>query len=67
MGAQVLDITGRYKPDFVITHLFGRSPSVSIKELKGKGYPLSKVISFVWGASEADIKAAGGYERGQWL
>jgi branched-chain amino acid transport system substrate-binding protein len=34
---------------------------VSIKELKGKGYPMSKVISFVWGASEADIKAAGGY------
>ena len=67
MGAQVLDITGRFKPDFVITHLFGRSPSVSVKELKGKGYPLSKVISFVWGASEADIKAAGGYERGQRL
>ncbi len=62
MGAQVLDITGRYKPDFVIAHLFGRSPSVSIKEFKGKGYPLSKVISLVWGASEADIKAAGGYE-----
>ena len=61
MGAQVLDITGRFKPDFVIAHLFGRSPSVSIKELKGKGYPMSKVISLVWGASEADIKAAGGY------
>ena len=62
MAAQVLDITGRYKPDFVITHLFGRSPSVSIKELKGKGYSLNKVVSLVWGASEADIKAAGGYE-----
>jgi len=61
MGAQVLDITGRFKPDFIITHLFGRSPSVSIKELKGKGYPLSKVVALVWGASEADIKAAGGY------
>src|SRR6516225_5121815 len=36
MAAQVLDITGRYRPDFVITHLFGRSPSVSIRELKGK-------------------------------
>lgn len=60
MGAQILDITGRYKPDFVITHLFGRSPSVSIKELKGKGYPLSKVIAFVWGSAEADIIAAGG-------
>ena len=62
MGAQVLDITGRFKPDFVITHLFGRSPSVSIKELKGKGFPMNRVIAFVWGGSEADIKAAGGYE-----
>jgi branched-chain amino acid transport system substrate-binding protein len=61
MGAQVIDITGRFKPDYVITHLFGRSPSVSVKELKGKGYPLSKVVSLVWGASEADIKAAGGF------
>jgi len=65
MGAQVIDITGRFKPDFVVTHLFGRSPSVSIKELKGKGYPLSKVVSLVWGASEADIKAAGGFEAAE--
>jgi branched-chain amino acid transport system substrate-binding protein len=35
---------------------------VAIKELKGKGYPMSKVIGFVWASSEADIKAAGGYE-----
>jgi branched-chain amino acid transport system substrate-binding protein len=61
MGAQVLDIAQRFRPDFVITHLFGRSPSVSIKELKRAGYPLSKVISFVWGASEADVEAAGGF------
>jgi branched-chain amino acid transport system substrate-binding protein len=61
MAAQVLDITGRFKPDFIITHLFGRSPSVSIKELKGKGYPLSKVVALVWGAAEADIIAAGGW------
>ena len=60
MGAQVLDITGRYKPDFIITHLFGKAPSVSIKELKGKGYPLSKVVALVWGSAEADIIAAGG-------
>ncbi|MBS0538662.1 MAG: ABC transporter substrate-binding protein [Proteobacteria bacterium] len=60
MGAQVLDITGRFKPDFVIMHLFGKAPSVAIKELKGKGYPLSKVVSFVWGSAEADIIAAGG-------
>jgi branched-chain amino acid transport system substrate-binding protein len=61
MSAQVLDITGRFKPDYVIAHLFGRSPSVAIKELKGKGYPLSKVIGLVWASSEADIKAAGGF------
>ena len=40
MGAQMLDITGRFKPDFVIVHLFGRGPSVAIKELKGKGLSL---------------------------
>jgi branched-chain amino acid transport system substrate-binding protein len=61
MGAQALDITQRFRADFVIAHLFGRSPSVSIKELKRVGYPLSKVISLVWGASEADIEAAGGW------
>jgi branched-chain amino acid transport system substrate-binding protein len=61
MAAQVLDITGRFRPDFIISHLFGRAPSVSIKELKGKGYPLSKVIGLVWASSEADIKAAGGF------
>lgn len=61
LGAQVLDIANRFKPDFLITHLFGRSPSVSIKELKGSGYPLSKVVAMVWGGSEADITAAGGF------
>jgi len=61
MGAQALDIAQRFRPDFVIAHLFGRSPSVSIKEFKRVGYPLSKVVSFVWGASEADIQAAGGW------
>jgi branched-chain amino acid transport system substrate-binding protein len=61
MGAQTLDIAQRYRADFVIAHLFGRSPSVSIKEFKRVGYPLRKVVSFVWGASEADVEAAGGF------
>ncbi|HEX2150498.1 MAG TPA: ABC transporter substrate-binding protein [Stellaceae bacterium] len=61
MGAQVLDITQRYRPDFVIAHLFGRSPSVAIKELKRSGYPLSKVLGLVWASAEADIEAAGGW------
>jgi branched-chain amino acid transport system substrate-binding protein len=61
MGAQVLDITQRYRPDFVIDHLFGRSPSVAIKEYKRAGFPLSKVIGLVWASAEADIQAAGGW------
>ena len=61
MAAQVLDITGRFRPDFVIAHLFGRAPAVAIKELKGKNFPLSKVVSLVWGGAEADIVAAGGW------
>jgi branched-chain amino acid transport system substrate-binding protein len=61
MGAQVLDIAQRYRADFVIGHLFGRSPSVSIKEFKRVGYPLNKVVSMVWGAAEADVVAAGGW------
>ena len=62
MGAQVLDITQRYRPDFVIAHLFGRSPSVAIKEFKRNGYPLSKVLGLVWASAEADIMAAGGWQ-----
>ncbi len=62
MGAQALDVTQRYKPDFIINHLFGRSPSVAIKEYKRLGYPLSKVIGLVWASAEADILAAGGWQ-----
>jgi branched-chain amino acid transport system substrate-binding protein len=61
MGAQVLDIAQRFKADFVIGHLFGGAPSVSIKELKRVGYPLRKFVSFVWGAGEANIEGAGGF------
>jgi branched-chain amino acid transport system substrate-binding protein len=61
VGAQVLDIAQRYKADFVISHLFGRSPSVSIKEFKRVGYPLSKVVGFVWASTDSDIEAAGGF------
>src|SRR5712675_825423 len=43
VGAQVLDITQRYRPDFVIAHLFGRSPAAAIKAFKSNGLPLSKV------------------------
>jgi branched-chain amino acid transport system substrate-binding protein len=61
MGAQVLDIAQRFRADFVIAHLFGGAPQVSIKEFKRVGYPLRKVVSFVWGAAEANIEGAGGF------
>jgi branched-chain amino acid transport system substrate-binding protein len=61
VGAQVLDITQRYRPDFVIAHLFGRSPAAAIKAFKANSYSLSKVVGLVWAASEADIDAAGGF------
>src|SRR5881409_3619156 len=61
MGAQVLDIAQRYRADFVIGHLFGGAPSVSIKEFKRVGYQLRKFVSFVWGAGEANIEGAGGF------
>jgi branched-chain amino acid transport system substrate-binding protein len=61
MSAQVTDIVQRYRADWVITHLFGRSPSVSIKAFKEAGFPLDRVISFVWGSADADVEAAGGW------
>ena len=59
MRPQVLEIVRKYRADFVIAHIFGRGPSVSIKEFKRVRYPLNKVISFVWGAGESDMNAAG--------
>jgi branched-chain amino acid transport system substrate-binding protein len=61
MGAQVLDIAQRFRADFVISHLFGGAPSVSIKELKRVGYPMRKVIGFVWASAEDNIEGAGGF------
>jgi branched-chain amino acid transport system substrate-binding protein len=59
MASQVLDIVRRMRADWVVGHLFGQAPSVSIKELKKNGFPLEKVVSLVWGAGEEDMKAAG--------
>jgi branched-chain amino acid transport system substrate-binding protein len=61
MGPQILDITQRYRPDFVIDHLFGRAPSVAIKEFKRNAFPLSKVLALVWASGEHDIIGAGGW------
>jgi len=61
MGAQMLDITQRYRPDFVISHLFGSAPGLSIKAFKSNGFPLSKVLGLVWASGEQDIAGAGGW------
>src|SRR5216684_4692335 len=61
MGAQMLDITQRFRPDFVISHLFGSAPGLSIKGFKANGYPLSKVLGLVWASGEQDIAGAGGW------
>jgi branched-chain amino acid transport system substrate-binding protein len=61
MGAQILDIAQRFRADFVISHLFGGAPAVSIKELKRIGFPLRKVVGLVWASAEANIDAAGGF------
>jgi branched-chain amino acid transport system substrate-binding protein len=65
MGAQVLDIAQRYRPDFVIDHLFGSGPGVAIKEFKRQGYPLSKVVALVWASGEQDIIGGGGWKAAE--
>jgi branched-chain amino acid transport system substrate-binding protein len=59
MSSQVLDITRRMRPDWVVGHLFGKAPSISIKEFRKNGFPLDKVVSLVWGAGEEDMQVAG--------
>lgn len=65
MSAQVLDITLRFKPDFLICNLFGRAASVGVKALRRAGYPLDKALALAWGATEADLDAAGGMNVGE--
>lgn len=59
MASQVTDIARRMRAEWIVTHLFGNAPAVSIKEFKKNGVALDKVVSLVWGAGEEDMKAAG--------
>ncbi len=58
-SAQILDITRRYKADWVIMHNWSKSPAISIKELSRNGFPVDHVIGFVWACAEHDIEGAG--------
>ncbi len=62
VSAQVTDIVQRYRADWVITHTAGRTPGVVIKTFKEAGYPLDRVVAFVWASADADINAAGGFQ-----
>ncbi|HEX7926026.1 MAG TPA: ABC transporter substrate-binding protein, partial [bacterium] len=59
MKPQVLEIARQYKADWVITHLFGKAPGVSLKEFTRVGFPRDRMIGFVWGAAESDLQVAG--------
>jgi branched-chain amino acid transport system substrate-binding protein len=59
MASQVLDITRRMRPQWVVSHLFGKAPSIAIKEFKKNGFALDHVVALVWGAGEPDMIAAG--------
>jgi len=59
LGPQVLEIVRDFRAEWVIGSLFGKPAGVSIKEFKRAGFPLNHFISFVYGAGEADVQAAG--------
>src|SRR5262249_55476505 len=59
VASQVLDITRRMRADWVVAHLFGNAPAVSIKEFRKNSFPLDRVISLFVGAGEEDMKVAG--------
>jgi branched-chain amino acid transport system substrate-binding protein len=59
MESEVTAIAREFQADWVIGALFGNPVPVSIRELKRAGFPLQRVISFVYGAGEADVAAAG--------
>lgn len=56
---QAQEIMREFKADWVIGSLFGRPAGVAIKEFHKAGFPLNRFISFVYGAGEADVEAAG--------
>ena len=59
MRPQVLDITRKYKADWVIAQLFGRAVPVHLKEFIRAGYPRDHVVGLVWAGGENDYKVAG--------
>ena len=59
MESEVTAIARDFKADWVITSLFNNPPSVSIKEFRKIGFPMNRVLAFVYGAGDVDVEAAG--------
>ncbi len=57
MNPIMADIKAK-NPDFVVAHLFGRTPALSMQAHKANGMT-QPLIQFVWGFSDSDIKVAG--------
>lgn len=59
MRPQMLDISRRYKADWMLTLITGQALTVSLKEAKRMGFPADRILGTVWGAGEPEISAAG--------
>lgn len=51
-------------PDYVLSHLFGRPPALSLQAAEKVGFPREKMISLVWGIAEEEIRVAGAGSEG---
>ncbi|MBI3992866.1 MAG: ABC transporter substrate-binding protein [Candidatus Lambdaproteobacteria bacterium] len=59
MRPQVLDITRKFKADWVMAQLFGSAPTVALKEFARMGFPRDRMIGYVWAGGESHIRVAG--------
>ena len=59
MRPQVLDITRRYRADWVFAHVFGSAPTVMLKEFTRVGFDRDRMIGLVWATGENVINVAG--------
>jgi branched-chain amino acid transport system substrate-binding protein len=59
MRPQVLDITRKYRADYVVEHVFGRAGSVQFKEFARVGFPMDRLMGLTWVGGESDVEVAG--------
>ena len=62
ISSQLLQLQ-KVNPDYVISHLFGKGPALSVKEAKKVGLK-AQLISLVWGFSEDEIAVGGPDDEG---